>query len=85
MMQRMSVTLDDNVVKTLRGIQGRLIEKFEKDISFTTIVNTILLAGTLGSDDFSEETWAAISEFLHKEQINLDKEGLTDNFVNQLK
>ncbi|MGQ0794823.1 MAG: hypothetical protein ACT4N5_01390 [Nitrosopumilaceae archaeon] len=84
-MQRMSITLDDNIARTLRGIQGRLIEKFEKDISFTTIVNTVLLAGVIGTESFTEKTWTLLSQFLHEEQINLDKEGLTDNFVNQLK
>ena len=76
--------MDGEIATTLRKIQARLIEKFDKDISFTTIVNTTLFAGTAGSDDFSKETWKEISKYLHEEQPSLDKEGLTDNYENQL-
>lgn len=84
-MKRLSVTLHDDIASPLRGIQGRLIEKLDKDISFTTIINAVLVGGILGANDFSEDTWTMINQFLHDEQINLDKEGLTDNFVNQVK
>lgn len=84
-MKRITITIDDEIGTTLRKIQARLIEKFDKDISFTTIVNFVLFAGISGSEDFSEETWGEISKYLHEEQPSLDKEGLTDNYDNQLK
>ncbi len=84
-MKRVTITLNDELAKSLRGIQGKLIQKFEKDISFTTIVNTVLVGGTIGANDFSPETWKDVSNFLHSEQLQLDKEGLTDNYDNQLK
>lgn len=84
-MKRITITIDDEISTTLRKIQARLIEKFDKDISFTTIVNTVLFAGTAGSDYFDNDMWESISNYLHSEQLQLDKEGLTDNYDNQLK
>jgi len=83
-MKRITITIDDELSTILRKIQARLIEKLDKDISFTIVVNTVLFAGTSGSGDFSKETWDGISKYIHDEQPSLDKEGLTDNYDNQL-
>lgn len=84
-MNRITVTLNDWIEEQLRGIQGGLISGRKHDVSFTTTINAVLLAGIAASGDFSEELWQTIRDFLDNEQINLDKEGLTDNFLNQLK
>lgn len=82
---RLSITLDQVLEDKLRDIQGGLIQGRKADVSFTTTVNVVLLAGILASDKLDEKDWEMIRDFLDKEALNLDAEGLTDSFVNQLK
>ncbi len=84
-MNRLSITLNETLEEKLREIQGGLIKGRKADVSFTTTVNTVLLGGILGSDKLDEEDWTMIRDFLDKEELNLNKEGLTDNFINRLK
>ncbi|MBI5378445.1 MAG: hypothetical protein HZA82_07470 [Thaumarchaeota archaeon] len=84
-MNRLSITLNDTLEEKLRDIQGGLIRGRKADVSFTTTVNSVLLAGILASDKLDEEDWAMIRGFLDEEELNLNKEGLTDNFINRLK
>jgi len=84
-MNRLSITLNDFLDDQLREIQGSLIKKLKRDISFTTVVNLVLLGGLLGAQHFDKKDWQTINEFLDEEQINIDKEGLTDNYVNSMK
>ena len=84
-MKRITVTLDTVIEQELRKIQGGLIAGRNQDVSFTTTVNVVLLAAMLGVDEFSEDTWVKVRKFLDDEQIELDMEGSTDNFLNQLK
>lgn len=84
-MNRLSITLNDILDEKLRDIQGGLIRGRKADVSFTTTVNVVLLGGILGSDKLDDEDWAMIRGFLDEEELNLNKEGLTDNFINRLK
>ena len=84
-MKRITVTLDTVIEQELRKIQGGLIAGRNQDVSFTTTVNVVLLAAMLGADEFSKDTWAKVRKFLDDEQIELDMEGSTDNFLKQLK
>lgn len=84
-MNRLSITLNDRLEDELRNIQGGLIRGRKADVSFTTTVNAVLLAGVLASDKLDDEDWAMIRNFLDKEELNLNKEGPTDNFINRLK
>ncbi|MBI3639700.1 MAG: hypothetical protein HY223_05225 [Thaumarchaeota archaeon] len=84
-MNRLSITLNDTLDEKLRDIQGGLIKGRKADVSFTATVNTVLLAGILASDKLDEKDWAMIRGFLDEEELNLNKEGLTDNFINRLK
>lgn len=82
---RLSITLDRELGDILRDIQGGLIRGRKADVSFTTTVNVVLLAGVLASDKLDKDDWETIRDFLDKKGLNLDAEGLTDNFINQLK
>lgn len=84
-MNRLSITLHDQLEEELRDIQGGLIRGRKADVSFTTTVNAVLVAGILASDKLDDEDWTIIRDFLDKEDLNLNKEGLTDNFINRLK
>ena len=84
-MTRLSITLNEAVEDQLRQLQGEMISTYKKDISFTTVVNTVLVAGLLGSESFSDEVTKEVYHFFKTQQINMDKEGLTDNFLNMLK
>lgn len=84
-MHRMSITLNDFLEEQLRDIQGALIKKLKRDISFTAVVNLVLVGGILGAKHFNEEDWETINDFLATEQVNIDAEGLTDNYVNSMK
>jgi hypothetical protein len=84
-LNRLSITLNDFLDDQLRDIQGALIKKLKRDISFTTVVNLVLVGGLLGSKHFDKKDWRIINDFLAEEQINIDAEGLTDNYVNSMK
>ena len=84
-MNRITVTLNEVIEQQLRNIQGGLISGRKQDVSFTTTINTVLLAGILGSSEFSDKTWALLKEFLDNEKVKLEPEGLTDNYLNELK
>lgn len=84
-MNRITVTLNEVIEQQLRNIQGGLISGRKQDVSFTTTINTVLLAGILGSSEFSDKTWEQLRNFLDDEKVNLEREGLTDNYLNELK
>ncbi|GEM_PF-2567471 len=85
LMNRMSITLNDFLEDQLRDIQGRLIKELKQDMSFTTVVNLVLLGGILGSKYLKDKDWQVINAFLEDQRINIDAEGLTDNYVNSMK
>ncbi|MCV0392004.1 MAG: hypothetical protein K5790_01780 [Nitrosopumilus sp.] len=84
-MNRITVTLNKEIEQQLRKIQGGLIAGRGEDVNFTTVINTVLLSGIIATDEFSEETWSSIRNFLDNEKETLDFEGLTDHFLNKLK
>jgi len=84
-MTRLSVTLDDFLEEQLRKVQGQLIIGRKRDVSFTTTANVVLMGGILGSKYLKEKDWQHIRDFLNDKQINIDAEGLTDNYLNSLK
>ena len=84
-MNRITVTLANEIEEALRRIQGGLIQGRKHDVSFTTTINIVLLAGIIATDEFSNETWKMIRDFLNDQRINLDLEGQTDNYINELK
>jgi len=84
-MNRITVSLEGLIEQQLREIQGGLIAGRNQDVSFTTIINAVLFAAMLSVNEFSEDTWAKIRQFLDDKQVELKTEGLTDNFLNQLK
>lgn len=80
-MGRMTVTLDDDIMKALRKIQGKFIADSGEEWSFTTIVNMVLLGGLLGSDRFSKKVWRTILDFLEQQKLNLDLEAGVDTLA----
>jgi len=84
-MSRITVTLEYDVEQALRMIQGGLISGRGHDVTYTTTINTVLVAGMIGVKDFSPKTWAAIREFLDKKHLSLNWQGMTDNYINELK
>jgi len=83
-MARQTVSLDPTIEKSLRRIQGTLIVKFEREYSFTTIVNMVLLGGLVGSGKFDEEVWDMINQFLNDRQENLDLEAAADILISRV-
>ena len=81
----MSVTIDDELMKYLRDVQGALIQKLQRDMSFTAVVNIVLGGGRAGAGDISSDAWGAVNDFIEMKQVNLVREGLTDSYVNRLK
>jgi len=84
-MNRITVSLVSEIEDALRRIQGGLIQGRKQDISFTTTINTVLLAGIIATGEFSTETWDAVREFLDEQRVTLDLEGRTDSYINELK
>lgn len=80
-MGRMTITLNDTLEKSLRRIQGKFIHDFEKDWSFTTIVNMVILGGLLGAERLKNKDWEVIDDFLKEEKLSLDLEAGIDSLA----
>lgn len=81
-MPRITVTLDDDIMKILRQIQGSYIADTGEDWSFTTIVNMVLLGGLVGVKKFKKQEWKTINEFLDEKKFNLELESPLDIIAN---
>jgi hypothetical protein len=83
-MGRMTITLNNILEKSLRQIQGTFIHDFEKDWSFTTIVNMVILGGLIGAKKFKDEDWKIIHNFLEEEKLSLDLEAGIDSLASHV-
>ena len=80
-MGRITITLDDDIMKALRKIQGKFIADSGEEWSFTTIVNMVLLGGLLGSGRFSSKVWKTIFDFLKQQKLSLELEAGVDTLA----
>lgn len=80
-MGRITVTLDDDIIKALRQIQGKFIADSGDEWSFTTIINMVLLGGLLGADRFRKKDWRTIYDFLEYQKLSLDLESGVDTLA----
>lgn len=80
-MGRMTITLDDDIQKVLRKIQGTFIADSGDEWSFTTIANMVLLAGILGAERLRKKDWETIFNFLKHQKLGLDLEAGVDTLA----
>ncbi len=53
-------------------------------MSFTTIVNVVLLGGILGANKLDNNIWREILSFIEEESPKLEFEALRDQYVEKL-
>ncbi len=80
-MARVTITLNDTVMKTLRKIQGQFIAGSGDEWSFTTIVNMVLVGGLIGSTRFKKKDWLDIFDFIEHQKLDLDLEASVDTLA----
>jgi hypothetical protein len=75
-MKRITITINDTIWSGMQKIRGALIadeENFIEDMSITTAINMLILAGIIGADVFRKEHWETIADFLRSEGKRLDE------------
>ena len=80
-MARVTITLNDDIMKALRKIQGQFIAGSGDEWSFTTIVNMVLVGGLIGSKRFKSKDWTNIFDFLEDQKLDLDLEAGVDTLA----
>jgi len=87
-MTRITITIDENLYKALRKIQGGFISSTGEDWSFTTIVNLIILAGIIApeylDEELKEEFWETLRDFIKDKKIELELSGIEDKIVEKI-
>ena len=85
---KVTVTLNEELYKAARKIQGLFISNTLEDWSFTTILNLLVLAGIMApsyiSKDKEEEFWRILQSFIKGERENLELEGMMDKLLTSL-
>ena len=71
---RRTITIDPDLEKRLRDIQGQLIMASNKNWSLSAILNVVVLAGIIGgSSSLNKDEWKVIKSFLKGEKLNLSR------------
>lgn len=83
-MIRRTITLNDAIYNELQKIRASVI-RAGRDISFTTIVNVVLLGGIVGADSFDARTWRIIKNFVDQTGVELEIEAIRDQYADMIK
>ena len=71
---RRTITIDVDLEKRVRDIQGQLIVASNKNWSLSAILNVVVLAGIMGgSSSLTNAEWNVIKSFLKGDKPNLRK------------
>ena len=71
---RRTITIDLDLEKRLRDIQGQMIMASNKNWSLSAILNVVVLAGIMGgSSSLNKDEWKVIKSFLKGEKLNLGR------------
>ena len=84
-MVRKTITIHDQIYDSIQKIRAKLIEaRVVDDLSFTSAINMVLLAGVMATKYFDDNAWKAIADFLNKEKEKLDHEALFDQLYEKM-
>ncbi len=84
-MVRKTVTIHDKIYDSIQKIRAKLIEaRVVDDLSFTSAINMVLLAGIIATKYFDDNAWKTIADFLNKEKEKLDHEALFDQLYEKM-
>jgi len=81
---RRTITIDPDLEKKLRDIQGQMIVASNKNWSLSAILNVVVLAGIVGSSSLGKDEWKVIKSFLKGNKPNLRRLA-TSEYVENLK
>ena len=82
---RRTITMDVDLEKRVRDIQGQLIVASNKNWSLSAILNIVVLAGIMGgSSSLSNAEWNVIKSFLKGDKPNL-RQFTISGYVKNLK
>ena len=83
-MNRITISLVQELEEQLRKIQGGLIQGKKEDVSFTTTINLVLLSGILSTNNLSDDTLISIKKFMNGDIIQFDLENQIEEYINEL-
>lgn len=81
---RRTVTVEDNIHRSVQKIRAKLIEETGEDFSYTTTVNMLLLGGLIGVSKFDDEDWNILYDFLRDKKSELEFKALEDQIADNL-
>lgn len=82
-MKRITITINDTIWNRVQGIRGALIsdeKNFIEDMSITTTINMLILAGIIGAELFKKRHWGIMIDFLETEGKELNMSSYGDKF-----
>ncbi len=82
-MIRRTITFNEPIYNELMNIRASAISA-GKEMSFTTIVNVVLLGGILGANKLDTHAWKDILAFIEEEFPTLELEALRDQYIEKL-
>jgi len=82
-MIRRTITFNEPIYTELMNIRASAISA-GKEMSFTTIVNVVLLGGILGANKFDSNIWKEILGFIEEAGQDLELEALRDQYVEKM-
>lgn len=62
------IRIPDYLDLELRKLQGSLIRDLLIDVSYSTVVNAVLMSGLLAADKLSEDDWRLLRAFVFHEE-----------------
>ena len=81
---RRTITIDPDLEKKLRDIQGQMIVASNKNWSLSAILNVVVLAGIVGSSSLDKDEWKVVKSFLKGDKPNLRRFAIS-GYVKNLK
>ena len=82
-MIRRTITFNEAIYNELMNIRASAISA-GKEMSFTTVVNVVLLGGILGANKLDNNMWREILSFIEEESPVLELEALRDQYVEKM-
>lgn len=80
-MVRKTITIHDFLHETIQEIRAKIFYDTRKEMSYTTIVNAMILGALIATEKMSEEDWETIRAFLKDESIKLEVEAGVDKII----
>ena len=75
-MNRRTIMIDNEIETKVRDIQAQLILNSNKNWSFSTVSNFLMIAGIVCSEKLAKDDWTLVKDFLDGKNVSLKKKNI---------